>query len=429
MVVVVGLTLSLVVPGMSRAVALTGSGPEIGEPLVTASTPVPDLLVDTGEEEPGGVPRTGGPVTRSEPPAARSDAPAGAPATPSPSPEPGEDPDPAGAAGSTRTSHLVLAVLAVAAALLASASMLERLRPPGRRRRPDRAGRTPARGVLRVAPGTARPPEDRLPPVAEDGVVALPVLALPEEAQPSWTQLHDLVDAWTWHQSWLAAGRGARVVVPVDGLVIGRGLDAEDPRIHDLGLVKPLPDGPSRVAGVEEGIILSRPAACSVRDLTPRLRREVEALAAAARYRAWAAAARAHSLVGFPLAVLLPVVAVLLGSPIWVVALAVAPTAVGLVTALLRWAALDEVDRATTLRIPLPRGFLLVATGPIHAALRWVAAWAALRSPAPIPLARVVRIEGVRRESGTGLTAERPSGRRSPARPTLSSLSGVRERV
>jgi hypothetical protein len=204
-------------------------------------------------------------------------------------------------------------------------------------------------------------------------------------------ELHDVVDAWAWHEYWLPTGRAAGAVLPADGLVLGDAVALPD-GLSGGDLVAPVPEADPAVLPVSAGVILSRPAAADSGQLGRRLVREARALRAAAHQRAGAAVALAHSLTGPVSAVALPVAAVVGGAPVAVLAATLAPVGVGLVSTALRWAALDDADRATTLRLPVGRGWLLVVTGPAHAVLRCRAAWVALRAAPPVPLARRVAL-------------------------------------
>jgi hypothetical protein len=289
---------------------------------------------------------------------------------------------------------VVVLVASIVATLLAVVGLFERTSPAGRR--PAVAPRgTPLRpSQLRTGPTTALPASSPpLPPVPPDGVACLPVLAGPEGRRPGWVELHDAVDAWTWHEYWLLADRGAGVVLPADGLGLGSEVMVEDDALAwGPGLVAPFPGAAVHVHSVAERVILTRPAARGPRELRPWLVREARALRAAGPHRVGASAALTAALVGFPLAVLLPVLALLLQSPVVIVAASFAPLGVGVISSALRWAALDELDRATTVRVPLRLGVLLVLTGPLHALLRCAAAWSALQRPAPVPLVRVIRV-------------------------------------
>jgi hypothetical protein len=77
---------------------------------------------------------------------------------------------------------------------------------------------------------------------------------------------------------------------------------------------------------------------------------------------------------------------VLSGAPLTVLVAAALPAALGVVSAVLRWSALVDMDRSTSLRFPGGAGLLLLVTGPAHAALTAVAAWRALPTAPPLPL-------------------------------------------
>jgi hypothetical protein len=306
----------------------------------------------------------------------------------------------------------VLVALSAVAALLAAVSLHERLSPPrsrGLRDGPPTMSPTngptasrdtsPAdRARLLTGPATSSPAGAAVPAVAPAGVAVVPVLARPEEGGGNWTQMHDLVDTWAWHEYWLPTGRSGGAVLPADGLVLGDAVALDQEAVTwGPGLVAPFPGSDPVVLPVSAGLILSRPAAADPGELRPWLAREVRALRAAARQRATAGLAYAHSLTGPLWAVGLPVTAWLAGVGPWVAAVTFAPLGVGVVTAVLRWAAMADVDRSTTLRLPVRRGALLLATGPLHALMRTREAWSALAAPEPVAMSRRVALAGGRR--------------------------------
>jgi hypothetical protein len=380
------------------------------EPLVTPSAAVPDQLVpDAGSTGSADVPVA---TPRDLPPRA-TPAQAGTPAaTGEPAPRPDRAVPSGGGATETGVGDspvgrvvggLVVAVAAIATAL-AFVALHERLAPP-RAGGPFPAGRSGGAAGLRggaagraggpaaparvlTSPGTTRPPAGAVPELAADGVAVLPVLARPSAAGAGWAALHDVVDTWAWHEYWLPTGRAAAAVLPVDGLVLGELVSLPGAPAGDL--VAPVPGADPVVLPVSAGVILARPAAADTGDLAARLVLEARALRAAARLRTGAALAFVHFLTA-PFSVLvLPAAALAVRAPVAVLVTSLVPGGVALVTAALRWAALDDADRATTLRLPVHRGWLLVVTGPGHAILRCRAAWAALRAAPPVPLARRV---------------------------------------
>jgi len=384
--------------GLSPVAAVRPMSFVVDDALVTPTPPVPDRLVPVPEPEPQEQTVPTGRVPTEAP--ART---AETPRPPGPAPTASAGPrEGAGAGGTGRTDadpavpalDVALLVLSLVATVLALVSLHERLAPPraSRARTPPPAagGWSPAPRLL-AAEGTVRPADLQVPAVPRDGVAVLPVLARPERAPVGWMELHDVVDAWAWHEYWLPTGRAAGAVLPADGLVLGDAVALPD-GLSGGDLVAPVPEADPAVLPVSAGVILSRPAAADSGQLGRRLVREARALRAAAHQRAGAAVALAHSLTGPVSAVALPVAAVVGGAPVAVLAATLAPVGVGLVSTALRWAALDDADRATTLRLPVGRGWLLVVTGPAHAVLRCRAAWVALRAAPPVPLARRVAL-------------------------------------
>lgn len=376
------------------------AGPAVGAgPLVTPTPPVADRLVPDSRPVEPAQPAEPAPVVAPPPVESR------------PLVDPVADPAADVAADPRRASGVVLTVLAVLtviAVVLGVASLSERLAPPSSRRRPQAPvwESSPA-ALLHTGPDTVLPSGARVPAVAATGLAVVPVLARPGAGAGTWTEVHDLVDTWAWHEYWLPTGRAAGAVLPADGLVLGDGvaLDTDEVR-WGPGLVAPFPGSEPVVLPVSAGLILSRPAATSAAQLRPWLAREVRALRAASQQRTGAALAFVHTLTGPLWAVGLPVAAVVAGVGPWLLALTTAPLGVGVVTAALRWAAMDDADRSTTLRLPVRRGALLIATGPVHALLRMREAWSALAAPPPVTMRRRVAIAVGRRP------AVRPPGRR-----------------
>jgi hypothetical protein len=242
--------------------------------------------------------------------------------------------------------------------------------------------------ALMAAPGT-RVPEGSAARAAllraerRASVLVLPVLARPVPRRPRWTELHDAVDSWLWHESWLRSVEPPPTTLPLDGLLIGADLEVP----HGRGRTARVPEGEAlSVVGAAEGIILSRPAARSLRPLLARAARDAAVVAAEARRRPQAGVLLAHGLVGLPAGILALSVALVVGAPLPVLVAASLPAAMGAVSAALRWSALVDLDRSTSLRFPPGAGLVLLVTGPAHAALTSVAAWRALPAPAPLPL-------------------------------------------
>ncbi|MGF1661623.1 MAG: hypothetical protein ACFCVG_03995 [Kineosporiaceae bacterium] len=294
--------------------------------------------------------------------------------------------------GGYRVVDVVLVVVAAVAAALAAVALRERYRfgptDPGVGVDPrERPFPSPPRALM-TAPGT-RVPEGAaaratlLRAERRASVLALPVLAHPVSGRPRWTELHDAVDSWLWHESWLRTIEPPPTTLPVDGLLIGTDLEVP----HGRGRTACVPAGePLSVVGAAEGIILSRPAARSVGALLARAARDAGVVGAEARRRPQAGVLLAHGLVGLPGTALVLPAAVLAGAPVTVLAAAALPAALGAVSAALRWSALVDLDRSTSLRFPAGAGLLLVLTGPAHAALVSVAAWRAVPAPRPLPL-------------------------------------------
>lgn len=213
-------------------------------------------------------------------------------------------------------------------------------------------------------------------------VLVLPVLAHPS-SRPRWTEIHDAVDSWLWHESWLRSVEPSPTTLPVDGLLIGSDMTVPTGR----GRVTRLPAGePLSVVGASEGVILSRPAARSARGLVARAARDAGVVAAEARRRPQAGVLLAHGLVGLPIAAIAPVVALADGAPPEILLASLLPAAVGLVSAALRWSALVDLDRSTSLHLPVWSGLALLGTAPAHAALVVAGAWGSLGLPRPLPL-------------------------------------------
>jgi hypothetical protein len=291
-----------------------------------------------------------------------------------------------------RGIELAAVVLAAVAAALAVVALRERHRfgpvdPDAGLDPRERPFPSPPRALL-TAPGTVVPEgaSSRAAVLRAErraSVLVLPVLAHPSPGRPRWTELHDAVDSWLWHESWLRSVEPPPTTLPVDGLLIGG--DLEVPR--GRGRVAQVPPGePLSVVGTVEGVILSRPAARSMRALVARAARDARVVAAEARRRSPAGVLLAHELVGLPAAAVVPVVAVLSRAPVVVLLAAVLPAAVGVVSAALRWAALVDLDRSTSLRFGWGAGLLLTVSGPAHAALVSVGAWQSLGTPRPLPL-------------------------------------------
>ncbi|MGF1647409.1 MAG: hypothetical protein ACFCVF_10905 [Kineosporiaceae bacterium] len=294
--------------------------------------------------------------------------------------------------GSHREIDVVVVVVAAVAAALAAVALRERHRfgPTDPASGVDPRGRpfpSPPRALL-TAPGT-RAPEGAaaratlLRAERRASVLVLPVLAHPVARRPRWTELHDAVDSWLWHESWLRSVEPPPTTLPVDGLLIGT--DLEVPRGRGRTASVPANE-PLSVVGVAEGVILSRPAARTVRAFLARAARDAGVVAAEARRRPQAGIMLAHGLVGLPSTALAPAAAVLTGAPLTVLVAAALPTALGIVSAALRWSALVDLDRSTSLRFPGLAGVLLLVTGPAHAALTAVATWQAVPAPRPLPL-------------------------------------------
>jgi hypothetical protein len=251
---------------------------------------------------------------------------------------------------------------------------------------------SPARALL-TAPGTevaegAAARAANLRAAARASVLVLPVLARPS-ARPRWTELQDAVDSWIWHESWLRTVQPQPTTLPVDGLVIGT--DFVVPR--GRGRVVKIPEGePLSVVPVSEGVILARPAARGTAGLVARAARDARVIAAEARRRPQSGVLLAHALVGFPLAVGLPIIAYATAAPVEVLWAACLPLATGILSTVLRWSALVDLDRSTTMRMPVGSGLRVVLTGPIHGLLMCAGGWRSLSGTDPIPLRRTVEL-------------------------------------
>ncbi len=360
-------------------------------PLVTPGAAVPDPLASATAVVPTEAPPAT-PVDTAPP--AEPDS-AGTPdVTPEPAavPEPAVVSPPAVPVSGTQSQIAVLAryspveiVLLVVAALvtgLALVGVRERIRVPLATRASDPAERgfpSPALTLV-LAPGTdsargtfLRAADLRFAMRAE--VLVLPVLARTPDTADAWAQWHDVADTWLWHESWLRASPAMPSAVHSDGLLLGRNTQAPS-----AGLWR-IPESVTvGVVPVSEGIILSR-AAGSVSEVHRRWVDRVRIWRWESRTRPAAAILILHALVTFPLGLVVAAAALVLDVPGEVLAAALAPTAVGVLSAALRWAALDDLDRLTSLRVPPARGLVLLLTGPLHAAVVWAAAWRAMLAP------------------------------------------------
>jgi len=374
--------------GMQRhlGVAVLLAGALLQTPLVTPGTTIDDPLLQatpapvvTESAAPSTIPVSTSAVTATAPPeASTSDAPA---------------PDQGFLTGlDVAGFDIVLAAVAALATGLALVGLRERVRVPGPlllgsdpRERPFPA---PAQSLF-LAHGTEAGPE-LLQHAAEYrfalrvDILVLPVLARPTHQGPSWIEWHDAADSWLWHESWLRASQGTLRAVEPDGLLLG---DEAPVGPESAGGVWAVPPASSiAVLGVSEGVILSRPAAGSLGELRERWARRVMIWRAEAGGRPAAGVLVLHGLTHFPLALALPVAALLAAVPGEVLAVALGPLAVGFVSAALRWAALDDLDRATTVRFPAALGALLVITGPLHAVSVWLGTVSGLVGARPLRL-------------------------------------------